>query len=326
MRNYKGRRVSRTSSPVPVFNSSDGTRQWARVSLRVLPTRRVSAYLGWDSMLIECDNCGAPLDVKEGASTSKCRYCGKTSRVKSLRTVALETPKDWRPPQTWTPPDHMPAPHAPLAYHPPAAARKVVALTGSLTGLITMATIGWVAYQATRAPLDALKNSETLNTQIKDTVAQVTKQLGGVAAVAGSVTPPVVCSGNERYTVTQKVIALPSGTPVVASGNCQVTLQSCTVTGTTAIVASDNARIAVEGGTLTGTAAAVKASGNAVVTLSASAFVSGEPALTATNNAKIELVGATAQGRTVAATASHNATVDATRGTLQGKVSGRVKK
>jgi hypothetical protein len=277
-------------------------------------------------MLIECDHCGAPLDVKEGSSTSKCRYCGKTSQVQSLRTVAVETPKDWQPPKTWTPPEHMPAPQAPLAYHAPAAARKVMALTGSLTGLVTMAVVGWVAYQATRGPLDALKNSTALNAQINDAVAQVTKQLGGVAAVAGNVAPPVVCSGNERYTVTQKVIGLPTGTPVIASGNCQVTLLSCTVTGLTAIVASDNARISIEGGTVNGTAAAVKASGNAVVTLSAGAFVNGEPALSATNNAKIELTAATAQGRTIAATASHNATIDATRGVLQGKVSGRVKK
>ena len=277
-------------------------------------------------MLIECDHCGAPLDVKEGARTSKCRYCGKTSQIKGLRTVALETPKDWQPPKTWTPPDHMPAPHAPLAYHAPAAARKVVALTGSLTGFITLAVAGWVAYQATRAPLDALKNSTALNTQINDAVAQVTKQIGGVAVVAGNVAPPVVCSKNEKYTVSQKVIALPTGTPVIASGNCEVTLISCTITGLTAIAASDNARISIEGGTVNGTAAAVKASGNAVVTLSAGALAVGEPALTATNNAKIELQGAAAQGRTIAATASHNSTIDATRGVLTGKVSGRVKK
>lgn len=276
-------------------------------------------------MLIECDNCGGPLDVKEGATTSKCRYCGKTSRVKSLRTVALETPKDWQPPKTWTPPDHMPAPHAPLAYHAPAAAGKVVALSGGFTALVTMAIGGWVAYRA-MAPLDALKNSGALDQQIKDTLAQVTKQVGGVAVVAGNVAPPVVCSGNQRETVTGKVIALPNGTPVVASGNCQVTLQSCTITGTGAIIASDNARISIEGGTIAATAVAVKASGNAVVTLSAGAFASGESALVASNNAKIDLRGATAQGRAFAATATQNATVDATAGTLQGKVSGRVKR
>ena len=59
-------------------------------------------------MLIECGYCGAPLDVPDGTQTSKCRYCGKSSRV-GARTIAQQTPPNWAPPQRWRPPEHVPA-------------------------------------------------------------------------------------------------------------------------------------------------------------------------------------------------------------------------
>jgi DNA-directed RNA polymerase subunit RPC12/RpoP len=46
-------------------------------------------------MLLACNNCGAPLDIKEGERTSKCRYCKATSRTDALKTVAPTTPPDW---------------------------------------------------------------------------------------------------------------------------------------------------------------------------------------------------------------------------------------
>lgn len=55
-------------------------------------------------MLIECGKCGAPLDVTEGQTIAKCRYCGASSRVGRTRTIAERTPADWRAPQTWQPP------------------------------------------------------------------------------------------------------------------------------------------------------------------------------------------------------------------------------
>jgi LSD1 subclass zinc finger protein len=60
-------------------------------------------------MLVECQHCGAPLDVRPGAETSKCRYCGTTTKISSTRTIAPQTPSDWRPPPRWRPPAHMPA-------------------------------------------------------------------------------------------------------------------------------------------------------------------------------------------------------------------------
>ncbi len=60
-------------------------------------------------MLVECTNCGAPLDVKPDDRVVTCRYCDRTNRVRSMRTVAMETPKTWAPPPAWRPPENVPA-------------------------------------------------------------------------------------------------------------------------------------------------------------------------------------------------------------------------
>ena len=60
-------------------------------------------------MLVECNNCGAPLDVKPTEQRSKCRYCGATTLVQNTRTIAPTTPPQWQPPRQWVPPAHVPA-------------------------------------------------------------------------------------------------------------------------------------------------------------------------------------------------------------------------
>ncbi|MCS6797831.1 MAG: hypothetical protein NZ898_04775 [Myxococcota bacterium] len=54
-------------------------------------------------VLVECTRCGAPLDVRQGESHVKCRYCEAVSRVRSLKTIAPQTPSDWKPPAVWQP-------------------------------------------------------------------------------------------------------------------------------------------------------------------------------------------------------------------------------
>ncbi len=69
-------------------------------------------------MILECRHCGAPLDVKDGAELTKCRYCGSVNERQRMRTIAAETPRDFRPPRQWSPPPQFPveAPR-PLQYH-----------------------------------------------------------------------------------------------------------------------------------------------------------------------------------------------------------------
>ncbi len=101
------------------------------------------------SMLVACSHCGAPLDVQGGTiSFVKCRYCGRTNQLQSLRTVAPQTPPGWRPPPVWTPPPYMPAGPSPLKYRGGAAPALIVplalvlvlALAGVVAGVIAAAT------------------------------------------------------------------------------------------------------------------------------------------------------------------------------------------
>jgi hypothetical protein len=52
-------------------------------------------------MLLECENCGAPLDVKERESIVRCNYCRIKNRVGHARTLAPVTPPGWTPPVAW---------------------------------------------------------------------------------------------------------------------------------------------------------------------------------------------------------------------------------
>lgn len=66
-------------------------------------------------MLVECKQCGAPLDVSATASIVQCSYCGAQNRVRSMRTLAEQAPAGWVPPAQWTPPQAR----APLPYRAP---------------------------------------------------------------------------------------------------------------------------------------------------------------------------------------------------------------
>ncbi|HJL14295.1 MAG TPA: hypothetical protein RMH99_01495 [Sandaracinaceae bacterium LLY-WYZ-13_1] len=76
-------------------------------------------------MIVECRNCGAPLEVERGHAFAQCSYCGRTNKVKSARTLMAERPASWQPPPTWTPPAHVPAPSdQPLPRSPTPASAK----------------------------------------------------------------------------------------------------------------------------------------------------------------------------------------------------------
>ncbi|HVK69735.1 MAG TPA: hypothetical protein VM694_34995, partial [Polyangium sp.] len=101
-------------------------------------------------MILECRHCGAPLDVKPDAALTKCRYCDTTSERRLLRTVAAETPRDFRPPKQWVPPPHVPAAsNQPLTYH---SASPRAAVIGVLAAGVMMAVLGVTVAVSLRAP------------------------------------------------------------------------------------------------------------------------------------------------------------------------------
>jgi hypothetical protein len=96
-------------------------------------------------MILECGHCGAPLDVREGASITTCKYCGKANERQRMRTIAAETPRDFSPPPRWTPPAEFPAPsNVPLDYRRNPASSAATAITLSLVLGIGVAIVGAV--------------------------------------------------------------------------------------------------------------------------------------------------------------------------------------
>lgn len=66
-------------------------------------------------MIVACQNCGAPLDVRGASPVVDCSYCGRVNRVASARTLMAVTPPDWVAPSEWTDADRERARNAALA-------------------------------------------------------------------------------------------------------------------------------------------------------------------------------------------------------------------
>src|SRR6186713_2577454 len=102
-------------------------------------------------MLIECTRCGAPLDVPTGAKIARCNYCRSSHYVQATRTLAAQTPSDWRPPTTWTPAQHGPQPAQPLKYHRSNAWVFVLIVAGA-TFAVVVAVVGFFVARAASSP------------------------------------------------------------------------------------------------------------------------------------------------------------------------------
>jgi len=279
-------------------------------------------------MLLECRNCGAPLDVSGTARKARCNYCGQATEVRSARTVAQETPPDWKPPPSWRPPADRQLPDISLPYR--AAGRAIVKLVSMIGTLILISGgvgVWWFVESVSRS---------VNPTDMQRVMTQAANAINAAASAAGAAgrAPPgagdgalVVCSGNDVVSLTGKTLALPSGVPVSARDHCRLTLVACTVSGATAVEASGNARVTVQGGSVTGVGPGVSLADNAVLE-SSRASISGEGAITAANNARARLVASTVTGGRVAVDASGNASVDARSSSIHGQVVGgrRVKR
>jgi hypothetical protein len=276
-------------------------------------------------MILECSNCGAPLDVKEGVRRTRCHYCGQTTEAEKLGKVAEKTPEDWVPPQNWTPPEHSRLAGKSLVYRP------VRMIGRAISTAITLGVLGIgasVVLHVTRA-VNQVTNAQSAEFQgaINKAIGAVTNQINA-AAQTGSVAGdgPIECSGADNVVLTGKTLRVEgAAVPVTASGNCRVKLVACRLTGSTAIVARDNARISVEGGALIGVKAAVSLSGNAALDVSGGTMLTGGPAVAASGNARATLRDASVNG---AVETRENASVDAVGSKLLGPVTGtrRVRK
>lgn len=144
-------------------------------------------------MLIECQHCGAPLDVRPKDKLTKCKYCGTTSRVQSLKTVAQETPAGWRPPKQWTPPAHAKADSAKtLVYHATWAVRRVVSLVVALTTagvLVPVVLLAVSAYQSYQA------QAQARGADVRDTLAAARAAIDQAKAQIETATQGLAATG-----------------------------------------------------------------------------------------------------------------------------------
>jgi hypothetical protein len=87
-------------------------------------------------VLVECKNCGAPLDVNGVERFVRCSYCDKVNRVRTMHTMAAVTPAEWQPPPTWQPPPQFgPRRSQPLPFH---------AVSSPLANRLPLIIIGFV--------------------------------------------------------------------------------------------------------------------------------------------------------------------------------------
>lgn len=290
-------------------------------------------------MLQECHNCGAPLDVASGTDVVKCNYCGQAAKTEKNKTVAFQTPPDWKPPERWKPPAESPLGDIELVYKPAIKAVGALVRGVVLTGILVSGIGGFIAWkvqstmnqastsvlsqftqsgEVQSAALSALEAAGKAALSAADT-ARKARQLSG----AGAGKLPVLCSGNDNLTFEATSFALPAGVPILASENCTITLRNCTVSGTTAITVKNNAKVNVDGGSYTGKGPAILVADNGEFHASGGAVVTGEPGVMSSGNAHVTLRGASVSGKRAAVMSSGNADVDTDGAAIDGPVVGK---
>jgi hypothetical protein len=276
-------------------------------------------------MLLECANCGAPLDVVQGKPTSRCHYCGTTSRVEQLRTVAPTTPEGWVPPRAWTPPPHTNLPQVPLAFRPVRMLARAISFGASLAfiGIISAVALRMAAVTnpGVSSPLTALGASGNVQNVLNQALGALNAGIQSVNSSAPRA-PPIVCRGNESVTLTKQNLTLPHQVSVIATDNCTIRLVDCTANAATDVAASGNASVIAEGGQYLADGPAIVLADNATLDASMGANLVGESTLTVSGNATATLRNVVVTGRHVAIVTAGLSHVTTTGTAIHGVLAG----
>jgi hypothetical protein len=277
-------------------------------------------------MLLECESCGAPLDVAENTAVVRCHYCGRSATVEQFRKVAPQTPAGFVPPAQWTPPETASVPSRPLRYRPRRGRGGSVFSSLGILACI----MGFVVWRATSAIQSVTATADVNDVKsmfekaltVASAAVEVAKTQQARSAAPTGDTVPVVCKGSDDVTLVGKRLSMPSGVPVVATGNCVLRLVDCVVDGATGITASNNANVSIQGGSVAGKGPAVVLMGNSSLDVSGGARLSGEMTITAATNARARVRGSSIVGGHVAVHVSGNASVDTEGSDVKGRVLG----
>jgi hypothetical protein len=247
-------------------------------------------------MLVQCENCGAPLDVSdERVSHVACAYCGASNKVRSSKTLAAMTPQGWTPPPQWQPPQQGNRPAQVLVYRGTPAVTSA-RRTNAIVGIVIAVVMGAITIGAV--------------------VASQPGALDNLPLIGWDGREPFRCGSNDRVTISGVTANLPNQTAIVVEENCEVEIVDSHIAALEGIRADGNRRVVVRNSTIVATRTGITADGNKEIELENSTVDASGVGVAAGGNVTVTVIGGRVSGPMGAVTTSANATVDVRGGQL----------
>lgn len=245
-------------------------------------------------MLIECQNCGAPLKADGSQMFVECQYCGRSNKVASSKTIAMQAPTNWQPPAQWDASQHVKT---------AAVGAATTAAVGAGVSTVISLVVGVVVLLAVGGAVAA-------------TVLSSGSGSGGFLGPSWDGDGPFRCGGNDEVVIEGVTTELPDDTAITAALNCDVTIRDSHITAREGIDASGNGVVRLENTTILATGVGIRAGLNKRIELVDSVVVADGVGVEASMNAEIMLQGGRIQGSPVAVTTNMNAELDNRGGEL----------
>jgi len=248
---------------------------------------RLAARVHTRFMIVECENCGAPLHVEVSDRMVACRYCQYANKVAGTRTLMAQTPCNWQPPPTWTPVQAQVARDAAKTVK---SAVGIALLAPVILSAIGMLVAGGVVFAVASNSSSGSSGFPSLG-----------------PSWDGSA--PFTCGGNDSVTLENVVASLPAQVAITVRDNCELTIINSTIVAGVGIEAGGNRDVAlsgttiqasevgvrldgnkhlvVAGGVVRSSGTAVEAGGNVPVTVQGGATLTGSPPLVTRANAHL---------------------------------------
>jgi DNA-directed RNA polymerase subunit RPC12/RpoP len=243
-------------------------------------------------MIAQCDNCGAPLHVDDaGQEVVRCRYCGVSSRVRSMKTLSAVTPPGWAPPSQWTEADRAKLTKGVVVVTAASVGMSaVIAMATGAAVLVAMIGAGVAVYIATQGG------------SAGDTSA-------GPRGAAWDGSAPFECGGREVVRIEGVTASLPGQTAITVRDRCRVEVVGSRIVAAQAVRAEGHSEVVVRGSVLETTGAAVWVRGHRRVTLEDTQVVARGAAVDAGDYARVTITGGRVEGSPQAVVTSGRARV-----------------
>lgn len=241
-------------------------------------------------MLVECQNCGAPLQTDGSKAFVDCRYCGRSNKVASSKTLMAQVPAGWQPPAQWTPEMQRRVAHGVAASTAGAAGAGV---TGCVVVSVVVAILGVVAAVVVTS-LVGVGTSDAIPLEL---------------APSWDGSAPFSCGGNDEVRIEGVHASLPGQTAIRATLNCDVTIVGSEITAARGIEASGNGTVRLENTTVRASETGIVASMNKRVVLVNSQIIAGAVGVDASGNANVTIEGGHVEGSPVAVRTGQNGEV-----------------